>query len=53
MKDENGWKRLEKHLSARLARAGLADLHGLVLRDVCQCVLNGVHRTGLRERYGC
>ena len=29
MEDENGWKHLEKHLLAHLARAGLIDLHGL------------------------
>ena len=33
MEDENGRKRLEKHLLARLARAELADLHGLRPRD--------------------
>jgi hypothetical protein len=29
MEDENGWKRLEKHLLVRLARAGISDSHGL------------------------
>ena len=54
MEDKNGWKRLEKHLLVRLARAGLADLdfHGSGLRDVCECVLNGVYRIGLREEFG-
>ena len=33
MEDENGRKYLEKHLLARLARAGLADMHELGLRD--------------------
>jgi hypothetical protein len=47
MDDEDGWKRLEEHLLARLSRAGLADLHGLGLRDVCECVLDGVYRIGL------
>ena len=52
MEDENGWKRLDLHLLAHLARAGLAaDLHGPGLRDVCKCILNGVHRIGLREGF--
>jgi hypothetical protein len=54
MKDENGWQRLEKHLLARVARAGLADLsdlHRLGLRDMCECVLNVVYRIGLREEF--
>jgi hypothetical protein len=52
MEDKNGWKRLDLHLLARLARAGLADLRGLRLRDMCECVLNGVYRIGLREGFG-
>ena len=54
MENKNGWKRLEKHLLARLARAGLADLdlHGLGLQDVCECVLNVVYRIGLRKEFG-
>ena len=51
MEDEDGWQRLEKNLLARLARAGLADLHGLGPRDVCECVLNVVYRIGLREKF--
>jgi hypothetical protein len=51
MEGENGWKRLDLHLLARPARAGLADLHGLELRDVCERVLNGVYRIGLREEF--
>jgi hypothetical protein len=43
MEDENGWQSLEKNLLTRLARAGLADLHGLRLQDVCECVLNSVY----------
>jgi hypothetical protein len=43
MEDENRRQCLEKHLLARLARARLADLHGLRLRDVCECILNGVY----------
>ena len=31
MEDENVWKRLEKQLLTRFARAGLANLHGLGL----------------------
>ena len=54
MEDKNGWKRLEKHLLARLVRAGLVnlDLHGLGLRDACECVLNAMYRIGLREEFG-
>jgi hypothetical protein len=49
MEDENGWKRLEKYMLACFVRTGLADLYGLGLRDVCECILNGVYRIGLRE----
>ena len=52
MEDKNGWKRLEKHLLARLSRAGFIDLHWLGLRDVRECVLNSVYRIGLRETFG-
>jgi hypothetical protein len=51
MEDKNGWKRLKKHLLARHARAGLADLRGLGLRDVCKRVLNGVYRIWLCEGF--
>ena len=51
MEDENGRKRIEKHLSVRPARAELADLHGLGQREKCKCVLNGAYKTGLRK--GC
>jgi hypothetical protein len=45
MEDENGWKRLDLHLLARPVRAGLANLHGLELGDMCrgERVLNGVY----------
>ena len=36
-----------KHLLARIARVGWADLHGLGLRDKSECVLDGVYRIGL------
>ena len=52
MEDKNGWKRLEKHLLARLARPGLVDPHGPGLRDVYECILNGVYRIWLREWFG-
>lgn len=51
MEDENGWKRLEKNLLARLARVGLADLNELGLRDACECFLNCVYRIGLPKRF--
>ena len=57
MEDEDGWKRLEEHVLARLVRAGLASLHELGLRDMYECVLDGVYRIGLGEgigqRIGC
>jgi hypothetical protein len=52
MENKNGWELLEKHLLARLARAGSANLHGLGLRDVCERVLSSVYRIGLREGFG-
>ena len=51
MEDENGRKYLKKHLLARLARAGLADMHELGLRDSCECVVNGVYRIGLGREF--
>jgi hypothetical protein len=51
MEDEDGWKHLKKNLLARLARAGLASLHGLGLRDICERVFNGVYRIWLREEF--
>jgi hypothetical protein len=54
MEDENVWENLYVHLLARLTRAGLADLHRLGLRDVCEreCVLNGAYRIRLRGGFG-
>ena len=52
MKNEHGWKDLNEHFLARLARAGLVGLHGLGLREVFKCVLNGVHRFGLCKVFG-
>ena len=51
MENKYGWQRLEKHLLARIARVGWADLHGLGLRDECECVLDGVYRIGLCEGF--
>ena len=51
VKDEHGWKRLDQHLLARLARARRANLHGLRLRDVSECVLNCVYRVGLCKEF--
>ena len=48
MKDVNGRKCLE-HLPVRLARAGLVDMHGMGLRDLCEWVVNGVYGIGLAE----
>ena len=50
MEDENRWQHLEKHLLAHLTRAGLADLHGLRLREVRKCVLDGVYRIRLQAK---
>jgi hypothetical protein len=52
MEDENRWKRLEKLLLARLARAGISDSQGLRQRDVCECTLNSMYRIVLREEFG-
>lgn len=43
MEDQNGWKRLDLHVLARLARARLANLPGLGLQDVCESVFDGMH----------
>ena len=43
MEDKNRWKRFDLHLLTRLTRTGLADLHGLELRDVRECVFNSVY----------
>ena len=52
VEDKDRWKRLEKYLLARFARVGLADLYGLGVRDVCECVFNGLYRIGLHKRVG-
>ena len=52
MEDENRWKSLNLNLLAHIARAQLADLYGLWLRDVRNCVFNRVYRIGLREDFG-
>jgi hypothetical protein len=52
MKDKHGRKCLDQHLLARFARARRADLHGLRLRDMCECVLNSVYRITLRKEFG-
>ena len=43
MENENGWKRLDEHLLARIrvTRAGWAVLRGLWLADAHEGVLNG------------
>ena len=51
MEDENRGKNLDLNQLARLARVGLADPHGLGLRDEGEGVLNGVHRIGLRRTF--
>ena len=53
MEHENRWKHLEEHLLAHLGRVGLADLHELWLRDVCERVLNSMYRLRLDEELGC
>ena len=52
MEDKNGWKRLDLYLLDHLAWALPADLYGLGLQDVRECVFNGVHQVGLREDLG-
>ena len=41
--DQNGWKCLDLHVLARLARARLANLLRLGLQDMCQSVFDGMH----------
>jgi hypothetical protein len=36
-------------LLARHVEAGWTELHGLQVRDACECVFYGVHRTVLLE----
>jgi hypothetical protein len=43
MEDQNGWKRLNLHVLARLARARLADLPWLGLQDACESAFDGMH----------
>jgi hypothetical protein len=43
MEDQNGWKHLNLHVLARLARGRLAGLPGLGLQDVCESVFDGMH----------
>jgi hypothetical protein len=52
MEDENGWEHLNEHLLARFARARGANLHGLRLRDMRECVLDGVYGIALCEEIG-
>jgi hypothetical protein len=49
MENENGWKRLDAHLLARIrvTRAGWAVLHRLRPRDAHEGVLNGEYRIRL------
>ena len=49
MENENGWKRLDERLLARIRamQAGWAVLHGLRLEDAHEGVLNGEYRIRL------
>jgi hypothetical protein len=47
MENENGWKRLNEQLLARIAQAGRAILHGLRPGDAHEGILNGVYRIRL------
>ena len=51
MEHENGWKRLDEHLLARLTEARQTGLNGLLVRDACECVLYSVHRVMLLESF--
>jgi hypothetical protein len=44
MEDENGWKRLDKHLLARLTEARRTEVRRLQVRDARDCVFYSVHR---------
>ena len=53
MENENGWKRLDEDLLARIrvARAGLAVLHGLRLGDTHEGVLDSKYRVRLQRTW--
>ena len=43
VEDENGWKRLDEYLLARLVEAKRTEPHGLQVRDAGESVLYSVH----------
>ena len=43
MEDENGRKRLDEHLLARLDESTRTELHRLQVRDACECVFYSVN----------
>jgi hypothetical protein len=47
---ENGWKRLDEHLLARLAEARRTELHRLQMRDACECTFYSVYGIVLLEK---
>ena len=51
MKDENRRKCLDVYLLARLVEADWTERHGLRMRHVRECVLNGMYRIGLHEGF--
>ena len=51
MEDENGRKRLDEHLLARLAESRRTELHRLQVRDTCECILYSANRIVLFRRF--
>jgi hypothetical protein len=51
MKDEKRRECLDVYLLARLIEADWTERHGLRMRNVRECVLNGEYRIGLREGF--
>jgi hypothetical protein len=49
MEHENRWENLDENLLARLAEARRSELHGLQVRDACECVFYIGHRIVLLE----
>jgi hypothetical protein len=49
MEHENRWERLHEDLLARVANARRTELHGLPVRDACECIFYNMHRIVLLE----
>ena len=52
MENENGWKRLDEYLLARIPHVGWDVLHGLRLGDAHEGVFNSEYQIKLCEKFG-